>query len=91
MSMTVSVEGLAALDKALAELPKATARNVLKRTLDKAAQPIVEEAKTLTPFRTGLVFEQRTWTWRALDEAVNRWAHELRARGVRRRLFERPR
>lgn len=49
MSVTVSVSGLKELDQALGYLPKATARNVLKRTLDKAAQPIVEEAKRLAP------------------------------------------
>ena len=45
MSITVSVSGLKELDQALGELPKATARNVLKRTLNKAAVPMVEEAK----------------------------------------------
>lgn len=53
MSFTVSVSGLSELDKALGELPKATARNVLKRTLDKAAQPIVDTAKQLVPVKTG--------------------------------------
>jgi HK97 gp10 family phage protein len=53
MTFTVSVSGLAELDKALGELPKATARNVLKRTLDKAAQPIVEAAKMYAPVNTG--------------------------------------
>lgn len=50
---TVSVSGLAELDKALGELPKATARNVLKRTLAKAAQPIVDDAKRYVPVRSG--------------------------------------
>lgn len=50
---TVSVTGLAELDRALGELPRATARNVLKRTLAKAAQPIVDEAKRLVPAQTG--------------------------------------
>lgn len=50
---TVSVTGLAELDKALGELPKATARNVLKRTLTKAAQPIVDDAKRYVPVRSG--------------------------------------
>ena len=53
MSMTVSVSGLRQLDKALGELPKATARNVLKRTLEKSAQPMVDEAKRLAPVKTG--------------------------------------
>lgn len=53
MRLNVEVSGLAALDKALGELPKATARNVLKRTLVKAGQPIVDEAKRLVPVETG--------------------------------------
>ena len=53
MKMMVSVEGFAALDKALGNLPKATARNVLKRTLNKAAEPIADEARRLAPVRTG--------------------------------------
>ena len=53
MSVTVSVSGLKELDQALGELPKATARNVLKRTLAKAAEPIVAEAKQHAPVATG--------------------------------------
>lgn len=53
MSVTVSVSGLMELDKALGFLPKATARNVLVRTLNKAAQPLVDEAKRLAPVKTG--------------------------------------
>lgn len=53
MRLNVEVSGLAALDKALGELPKATARNVLKRTLVKAGQPIADEAKRLVPVKTG--------------------------------------
>lgn len=39
--MTVKLSGFKELDKALAELPKATAKNVLKRTLTKAGQPVL--------------------------------------------------
>jgi HK97 gp10 family phage protein len=53
MSVSVKVSGLAELDKALGELPKATARNVLVRTLNKAAQPMADEAKRLAPVKTG--------------------------------------
>lgn len=53
MSIVVSVSGLSQLDKALGELSKATARNVLKRTLTKAAEPIRDEAKRLVPVQTG--------------------------------------
>lgn len=43
------VEGLKELDAALGELTKATARNVLKRVLTKAAEPIREMASRLAP------------------------------------------
>lgn len=53
---TFSVTGLRELDKALGDLTKATARNVLRRALTKAAQPIKEsaEAKLPSPGRTGV-------------------------------------
>ena len=51
--ITVSTSGFRELDKALAELPKATARNVLHRTLSKAGQPIADEASRLAPVDTG--------------------------------------
>ena len=51
--ITVQVSGLKELDEALGQLPKATAKNVLKRTLEKAAAPIVEEAKQLVPVYSG--------------------------------------
>lgn len=47
--MTVKLEGFAALDKALAELPRATAGNVLVRTLLKAAEPMKDEMARLAP------------------------------------------
>jgi HK97 gp10 family phage protein len=50
---TVRIEGLRDLDHALAELPKATAKNVLKRTLIKAAKPIDDEASRLAPHSSG--------------------------------------
>ena len=51
--VVVQVSGLKELDLALGQLPKATAKNVLKRTLEKACAPIVDEAKQLAPVRTG--------------------------------------
>lgn len=51
--VSVSVSGLSDLDKALGNLSKATARNVLRRTLTKAAEPIRDEAKRLAPVKTG--------------------------------------
>lgn len=45
----VRIDGLKDLDKALGELPKATARAALHRVLRKAGAPIAEEAARLAP------------------------------------------
>lgn len=50
---TFKVEGLAELDQALQELPKATARNVLKRVLTEQGQPIKDDGERLAPRDTG--------------------------------------
>ncbi len=47
--MTVSVDGLAELDANLGHLTKATARNVLRKVLTKAGQPIAETMRRLAP------------------------------------------
>jgi HK97 gp10 family phage protein len=47
--VSVKVEGLRELEASLKQLPKATARNVLKRVLVKAGQPIAEQAARLAP------------------------------------------
>lgn len=49
----MKVEGLKELDEALTELPKATARNVLKRTLMRAGEPIRAAAEMLAPVLKG--------------------------------------
>jgi len=49
----VRVEGFKELEAALEELPKATAKNCLRRALQTAALPIVMAAKIFAPFRTG--------------------------------------
>lgn len=46
---TFKIEGLAELDEALTELPKATARNVLLRVLKKEGQPIADAESALAP------------------------------------------
>lgn len=68
MSVTVSVSGLMELDKALGELPKATGRNVLRRTLNKASQPIVKEAKRLAPVSTGALRDSITASTRVKNK-----------------------
>jgi HK97 gp10 family phage protein len=49
--VTVSVEGLSDLEDALTELPKATAKNCIRRALTAACQPIVDEATQLIRVR----------------------------------------
>lgn len=53
MPISVKIEGLQALDAALAELPKATAKNVLKRTLMKGADLVEAAAQQDAPKETG--------------------------------------
>lgn len=49
----VKVTGFKELAKALEELPKATARNTLRRVLKKAAQPTRDDAQQKAPVLTG--------------------------------------
>jgi HK97 gp10 family phage protein len=50
---TVKIDGLRELEAALADLGKATAGNVLHRTLMKRAQPIADAAKAAAPSKSG--------------------------------------
>lgn len=56
----VRIEGLSDLDKALSELPKATARNVLLRTLKRAGSFIAQAGEALAPRLTGKLAESYT-------------------------------
>lgn len=49
VSFTVKVEGLKELEKALLELSTATAKNVGRRTLRKAGQPVADKMNALAP------------------------------------------
>ena len=51
--MTFRLDGFAELDRALGQLPKATAKNVIKRTLKKAGNPILEAMESFAPKDTG--------------------------------------
>ena len=51
--ITFKIEGLAELDDALTELPKATARNVLVRVLKKEGQAIADAGARYAPKLTG--------------------------------------
>ncbi|MDP2358016.1 MAG: HK97 gp10 family phage protein [Beijerinckiaceae bacterium] len=49
MKMGLGISGFKELDAALGELPKATARNALRRVLVMAGQPIAESARQMAP------------------------------------------
>ena len=49
----VKVNGLAALEQALQELPAKISRNILRSALRQGGKVIAEQAKTLSPKRTG--------------------------------------
>lgn len=51
--MRVRIEGLRELEKALADLPKATGKNVLRRVLKGAAAPIEQGVEARAPELTG--------------------------------------
>lgn len=53
MRTTFRIEGLRDLESALADLPRATGKNVLKRVLLAAAQPIEDAAQASAPQLTG--------------------------------------
>jgi len=54
------VEGLRELQEALRELPKATARNVLRRALTEAAQPMAAAAEAKAPVAKGSLKRSHT-------------------------------
>jgi HK97 gp10 family phage protein len=55
--LQVKVRGFAELDTALAELPKALRRNVVRQAAVKALTPVRDLARALVPLRTGALLE----------------------------------
>jgi HK97 gp10 family phage protein len=53
VAQTFKIEGLKELEDALRELPKATGKNVLKRALMDAGEPILDAARSAAPQLTG--------------------------------------
>jgi HK97 gp10 family phage protein len=49
MATKVRVDGLRELERALAELPKATGKNVLRRVLLKRGQPVADAMQAMAP------------------------------------------
>lgn len=50
---SVRIDGLKELDEALSQLPKATGKNVLRRTGVRALAPVIADAKKLVPVHLG--------------------------------------
>lgn len=53
MARRITIEGLRELDRALGELPKATAKNVLRRVGRKALEPVARDAEARAPVLSG--------------------------------------
>lgn len=74
----------------LAMLPHGAGLELIARTNPAPATAVpkshwhqlVEQVAQRTPQASALRFDARRWTYRELDEAANRLAHELAARGV---------
>jgi HK97 gp10 family phage protein len=75
------VEGLRELNQALGELPKATQKNVLRRVLKKAAQPVDDEASSSAPNDTGKL-EQSVITGMRLTRSQRSSAYRAGSNGV---------
>jgi HK97 gp10 family phage protein len=60
MTVKISISGLDEIQAALEELSKATGRNVLKRALLKAAEPIVADARSYAPVASGALRDSIT-------------------------------
>lgn len=54
MQIDIKTEGLRELDRALNQLPLRARSSILRGALNKAADPIVKEARALVPVRTGI-------------------------------------
>jgi HK97 gp10 family phage protein len=53
----VKVEGFRELEQALKALPRATGKNVVRRTLQKASKPFIDAARAAAPRATGQLAE----------------------------------
>jgi HK97 gp10 family phage protein len=58
--VTFKIEGLRELDEVLQELPKATARNAVSRTLKEQGKPIADDGEARAPRLTGNLAQSYT-------------------------------
>lgn len=79
MSGVVDLIGFRELDKALGELPRATARNVLRRIGRAALEPLANQASAHAPVGRGVLAFSITVSERGTRRA--RWAREIDRRG----------
>jgi HK97 gp10 family phage protein len=75
----IKIEGLKELDKALGELPKATARSALKKVLKEGGEPVAQAARQNSPRLTGNLYEHTDYG----TKLTRRQATEHRQRGDR--------
>lgn len=83
MAVTLKIDGLRDARRALQELPKATARNVVKRVLIKRAEPIAARARTLVPVRSGGLKRSITVSTKASNPGRAAFARTLAQGGSR--------
>jgi HK97 gp10 family phage protein len=78
----VKLEGFKELDRALAELPRATAKRTATKALNKAADPIDEQASAAAPVLTGGL-ERSVITGKRLTRSQRSGGPKLTAGGFR--------
>lgn len=78
----VKIEGLKELDAALGQLPKAVARNVLKRALVRAGQPIADTARVMAPVDDGELRDSIVVSSRVKNTVGNAEFHQAMAAGL---------
>ncbi|MFC0246794.1 HK97-gp10 family putative phage morphogenesis protein [Falsochrobactrum ovis] len=75
--VTIKIEGLKELDQALGELPRATGKNVLRRVIREAAEPMARAARAKAPWDEGHLRE-------SIDVSTRL---SRRQAGIHRRMF----
>lgn len=77
MKTVVQIHGLKELDASLGQLTKATGRNVLRRVLIKAGQPIADAARAIVQRDTGELYDSITVSSRIKNSTGNAEYHAV--------------
>lgn len=81
---TFKVEGFKELEAALMELPRATAKNAMRRALLKAGQPVADRAKELVPVKSGALRDSITVSTKTANKpGASEFAAAMRAGATR--------